>query len=200
EDYEDQLDEEGKDYLKEIQRGAHRMTRLIDDLLSLSRVSRIRNPYEQVSIGELIETVLERIEFDVKEGDVDLRMQEDLPTVICDRIKLGEVFLNLINNAIKFSSKDNPERPRVAIGGKKVKGGYEFFVQDNGIGIDPQFHDQVFDLFKRLHAEKDYDGTGAGLSIVKRIIEDHQGRVWIESELGKGSIFHFFLPDTLKIK
>jgi len=198
EDYRSKFDEEGKNYLKEIKEGTLRMSNLIEDLLKLSRISRIKNPYEDVSIVELVNSVVKRIEFDVKQNKVDLIIQPNLPVITCDRIKISEVFLNLINNAIKFSSKNEKVRPRVEVGYADDTEFHKFYVKDNGIGIDPKFHNQIFGIFKRLHASKEYEGTGAGLSIVKRVVDDHGGRVWIESELGKGAAFNFTIPKGLK--
>ncbi|MCD4781527.1 MAG: HAMP domain-containing protein [Candidatus Omnitrophica bacterium] len=198
EDYGQQLNEEGQDYLKEIRYGADRLSKLIDDLLTLSRISRIRNPYEKTDIRQLIDSVVERIEFDIKEHHVDLRVQGIMPVIMCDSIKLGEVFLNLINNGIKFSSKNNEQSPVIVIGYSEREDAHEFYVKDNGIGIDPRFHDKVFGIFKRLHKEGEYDGTGAGLSIVKRVIDDHGGEIWIDSALGEGTTFFFTIPKGLK--
>lgn len=191
EDYKEKFDEEGKDYLKEIRESANRMNELIEDLLKLSRISRIKNPYEDVNMNVLIDSVIKRIEFDIKEKKVDLKIQKDIPIVKCDRIKMNEVFLNLINNAIKFSSKDNKVNPRVEIGYTDEVEFHKFYVKDNGIGIDPKHHNEIFGIFRRLHTADQYEGTGAGLSIVKRIIDDHGGSIWVESEPGKGATFYF---------
>jgi len=197
EDYKDKLDEEGRGHVSEIRKGVDRMSRLIEDLLTLSRISRIQNPYEDVNINALIDSIVERIKFDIREYKVDLKIQENMPTVHCDRIKLGEVFLNLINNAVKFSSKNNKENPRVEVGYIDEDQCHKFYVRDNGIGIDPKYHDQVFAIFRRLHTDKEYSGTGAGLSIVKKVIDDHEGRIWVESELGEGATFYFTIPKGL---
>lgn len=198
EDYKDKIDAQGKDHLSEVRKGAERMSRLIDDLLKLSRISRIKNPYEDVNIQELINSVIERIKFDIEQYKVDLSIQKDIPTVRCDRIKMTEAFLNLINNAIKFSSKNNKENPKVEIGYEDRNEFHQFFVKDNGIGIDPKYHKQIFGIFQRLHTEKEYEGTGAGLSIVERIIDGHGGKIWVESEVGKGATFYFTIPKDLK--
>jgi len=174
------------------------MNELIEDLLTLSRISRIQNPYEDVNINDLINSVRERIKFDIKKHKVDLRVQEKMPIVRCDRIKIGEVFLNLINNAIKFSSKDNKESPKVEIGCRDKNEFYEFFVKDNGIGIDPKYHQRIFGIFKRLYTVHEYEGTGAGLAIVKRVMDDHGGKIWVESEPGKGATFYLTIPKGLK--
>jgi len=197
EDYKDKLDQQGREYLNEIRKAATKMNAFIEDLLTLSRISRIKNPFEDVPMRELLDLVLERLKFDIKDNRVDLHIPQELPVVRCDRIKMAEVFQNLINNAIKFSSKNNKERPRVEIGYQSVDNDYRFYIKDNGIGIDPQYHEQIFGIFKRLHTDKEYEGTGAGLSIIKKVIDDHQGRIWVESELGKGATFYFTIPKEL---
>jgi len=100
----------------------------------------------------------------------------------------------LINNAIKFSSKNKDSHPRVEVGYADKNDRHEFFVKDNGIGIDKQYHEEIFGIFKRLHRQDEYEGTGAGLSIVKKVIDDHGGAIWIDSELGAGATFYFTLP------
>lgn len=200
EDYKDKLGEEGKDYLNEIRKGTNRLSMFIDDLLALSRISRIRNPYEDVRISYLIDAVLKRIEFSIKEANAELIIQENMPIVTCDRVKLGQVFLNLINNSIKFVAKNSNKNPRIEIGCAGTNEYYEFYVKDNGIGIDPRYHQQIFDAFRRLHASHEYEGTGVGLSIVKRIIEDHGGKIWVESALGEGTTFYFSIPKALQRK
>ncbi len=198
EDYRDSLDRGGKDHLLEIRKGVDKMSELIEDLLTLSRISRIQNPYEDVNMNNLINSIIERIKFDIEKHKVDLKIQENMLTVHCDRIKMGEVFLNLITNAIKFSSKNNQENPKVEIGYESRDKSHKFYVKDNGIGIKPEHHQQVFSIFKRLHTDKEYPGTGAGLSIVKRVIDDHGGKIWIESEPGQGTTFLFTIPKGLK--
>ena len=200
EDYHDKLDEQGRDYLEEIRKGSKRMSQLIEDLLTLSRISRIKNPYEEVNIYQLVDSVMQRVGFDLKESGVDFKVTENIPSVICDRVKMAGVFVNLINNAIKFSTKGNLRPPKVEVGYGSKDGFHQFFIKDNGIGIDPQYHSRIFELFQRLHTAKEYEGTGAGLNIVKRVVEDHGGTVWVESELGKGAVFYFTIPKDLKIK
>jgi len=200
EDYKDQLNKEGQDFVKEIKEGAKRMNDLIDDLLKLSHISRIQNPYEDVNMNELLDAVVKRLDFDIKEINADLKIQKNIPIIRCDRIKMTEVFLNLINNAIKFSSKNNKESPRVAVDYAEENEFHKFSVKDNGIGIDPQYHEQIFGLFKRLHTQEEYEGTGAGLHIVKRIIDDHNGEIWVESEPGKGAAFYFTIPKDIEKK
>lgn len=195
-DYKNKLDKDGKENLSEIRKGANRMTRLIEDLLTLSRISRVKNPYEDVNMKDLVNSVVERIKFDITQNKVDLKLDDNMPKVHCDRIKMGEVFQNLINNAIKFSSKNNKNTPRVEVGYADKGEGHEFFVKDNGIGIDHKHQQDVFGIFRRLQTTQEYEGTGAGLAIVKRIIDDHEGRIWVESELGKGATFRFTIPKS----
>ncbi|HOY08455.1 MAG TPA: ATP-binding protein [Candidatus Omnitrophota bacterium] len=199
EDYRDRVDEQGKEYIDEIKKGAAKMNTLIEDLLLLSRLSRIKNPYELTDMQKLVDAVLDRLKYDVQKYNVTIRIASELPTVCCDRIKMTEVFQNLINNAIKFSSKKTGEPPRVDIGYRKEGIYHCFFVKDNGIGIDSKYHEQIFGMFKRLHTDKEYEGTGAGLSIIKRIVEDHGGRVWVESRAGEGAAFFINIPADLKV-
>ncbi len=200
EDYKEKLDAQGKEYIQEIKEGALRMNALIDDLLTLSRISRIQNPYEDVSIAALIMDVKKRIDYDLTSHNVDFVVGDSMPVVRCDRIKMSEVFLNLINNAVKFSSKNREQRPRVEVGYSDEGEMHRFFVKDNGIGIDPKYHEQIFGIFRRLHNSEEYEGTGAGLSIVKRIIDSHEGSIWIESKPGEGATFFFTIPKSLSRK
>jgi signal transduction histidine kinase len=197
EDYADKFDNQGKDYLKRIRTGATRMKQLIDDLLTLSRISRIKNPYEDVEMNELVSSVISRIEFDIKQYNIELKVADNLPMVRCDRIKIQEVFFNLISNAVKFSSKNKITTPKVEVGFNDKPDAYEFYVKDNGIGIDKKYHNEIFGIFKRLHTQEEYEGTGAGLSIVKRIIDDHKGQIRLDSEPGKGATFYFTIPKEI---
>lgn len=193
-DYGQKLESQGRDYLGRIRSAAGRMQTLIDDLLTLSRISRIKNPYEDVAMQELVASAVSRLEFDIKTHKVAITIADALPVVRCDPIKMAEVFLNLISNAIKFSSKNKNLRPSVDIGYSDKDPMHEFYVKDNGIGIDKKYHQEIFGIFKRLHTQEEYEGSGAGLSIVKRVIDDHKGSIWIESSLGQGATFYFTIP------
>jgi len=197
EDYSDKFDSQGLEYLKKIRTSASRMKQLIDDLLTLSRISRIKNPYEEVNMEELVSSVLSRIEFDIKQYKVEMKVAPHLPVVRCDRIKMQEVFFNLISNAVKFSSKNKSTGPKVEVGYCDKQDAHEFYVRDNGIGIDKKYHNEIFGIFRRLHTQEEYEGTGAGLSIVKKIIEDHQGQIRLDSEPGKGATFYFTIPKEI---
>ncbi|MFQ6041308.1 MAG: ATP-binding protein, partial [Candidatus Poribacteria bacterium] len=170
-----------------------KMQQLLDELLELSRVGRLMNPPEEVLLGELareaVSMVSDRL---AAERDVEIEIAPDLPVVYGDRTQLREVLENLVDNAVKFMG-DQPD-PRVEIGARRDGEETVFYVRDNGIGIAPRYHERVFGLFDKL--EQQTDGTGVGLAIVKRIVEVHGGRIWVESEgIGKGSTFCFTLPD-----
>ncbi|MBU1887877.1 MAG: HAMP domain-containing protein [Candidatus Omnitrophica bacterium] len=192
EEYSGKLDDEGREYLKAISESSSRMTNLIEDLLNLSRIGRIRNIEPDVDLNEILSGVKKNLQYSLEEKKVDLKVAENFPKVMCDRIRISEVFSNLVSNAIKYSKKD--VRPVIELGYCDKGGLYEFYVKDNGIGIEKQYHDRVFQIFQRLHAKGEYEGTGAGLTIVKKIVENHGGKIWLDSETGKGTTFYFTIP------
>lgn len=194
--YKDVLDDQGRDYLQRIRSSARRLNALIQDLLVLSRVSRGPRHLEAAAVTDMVRTALERSEFDLEKAKINIRIQENMPVVHCDRIKITEVFLNLINNAIKFSYRKNQDKTLVEVGYREDGGMHLFFVRDNGIGIDPKYQDKIFDIFTRLHTAEEYSGTGAGLNIAQRIISDAGGKIWVESQPGKGAVFYFTIPKT----
>ena len=192
EEYSGKVDKEGKEYLKTISESSSRMTNLIEDLLNLSRIGRIRNIEPGIDLNTLLSDVKKNLAYSLEEKKVDLKVSKNFPKVTCDRIRISEIFSNLISNAIKYSKKD--VKPVIEIGYFDRGDTYEFYVKDNGIGIEKQYHDKVFQIFQRLHAKgSEYEGTGAGLTIVKKIVENHGGKIWVESEAGKGSTFNFTL-------
>ncbi|MBU3910981.1 MAG: HAMP domain-containing protein [Candidatus Omnitrophica bacterium] len=192
EEYSGKLDDEGREHLKTISESSSCMTSLIEDLLNLSRIGRIRNIEPDVDLNEILSGVKKNLQYSLEEKKVDLKVAEDFPKVMCDRIRISEVFSNLVSNAIKYSKKD--VRPVIELGYCDKGGLYEFYVKDNGIGIEKQYHDRVFQIFQRLHAKGEYEGTGAGLTIVKKIVENHGGKIWLDSEIGKGTTFYFTIP------
>jgi PAS domain S-box-containing protein len=180
--------------IRRISDAADKMQRLLNDLLELSRIGRSVNPSEIVNLNSIISEVLELLHGRLSGGTapVHVSVQEHLPQVSGDGPRLLEVWQNLIDNAAKFMG-GQPD-PQIEIGqmGNDKHGLPIFFVRDNGIGIDPKFNDRIFGLFDKLNPRT--DGTGIGLALVKRIIEFHGGRIWVESELGKGATFYFTLP------
>ena len=182
--------EKAKDNLKYIDKAATKMEKLLSDTLKLSRIGRIANPPEDVPFGEIVKDALEQTAEQIKSSGVEISLADDFPTVHVDRIRIAEVLVNLIVNSINYGG-DQPH-PKIEIGHRIDNGERVFFVRDKGIGIDPGQHEKVFDLFYQVDTSG--KGTGAGLAIVKRIIEVHGGRIWIESEKGKGCTVCFTLP------
>lgn len=191
------LDERGQKCVRRIRQGVERLNRMIDDLLALTRLSRIKNPYEPVDLQLVFQEVLERLEFRIKEHQVEIVMSRALPTVICDRIKITEAFLNLMSNAVKFSSKRPDGKPRIEIGYEKVNDAHQFWIRDNGVGIAKEDQSKVFEIFQRVGRTEEFEGTGAGLSIVKKVVDDHGGKIWIESQEGAGATFYFVIPSQI---
>ncbi len=177
--------------LKFIYDATDKMQLLLNDLLELSRIGRLVNPPEEVSLNELARQAADLVAVQIARRGVQLQIAPNLPTVYGDRPRLLEVFQNLIDNAVKFMG--NQPAPRLEIGCWQLDQETVCYVRDNGIGIEPRFHDKIFGLFERL--DPALDGTGIGLALVKRIIEMHGGRIWIESDgIGTGATFHFTLP------
>ncbi len=191
-DYQEVIQQEGKEYLESIVGATTRMKGLIDDLLMLSRVSRPSESFRPVPIKEIVEDIKTDMEFTIRQKGVKIIVDADLPDVVGNATQITMVFRNLIGNAIKFNNAPNPE---VEIGFRNAENNsYLFFIRDNGIGIDPDFHEKIFVIFQRLHRREDYEGSGAGLAIVKKIIEIHKGTIWVESRIGEGSTFFFTIP------
>lgn len=178
--------------ISRISNAVDKMQSLLNELLELSRIGRIINPPEDVSFGEIIRETADLLSGPLEAGNIRLNIMRDFPIVCVDRLRVAEVMQNLISNAIKFMG-DQP-RPTIEIGtqGMDADGRPIFYVRDNGIGIDPNYHEQIFGLFNRL--DPNTEGSGIGLTLVKRIIENHRGRIWIDSELGNGATFLFTLP------
>lgn len=190
EDHADQLNEEALQYLNSIQRLAERMTSLIDRLLAYSRLGTAEVKKMPINVDVIVDEALDNLNSLLSDG-VELRRMGSLGNAEGDAVYVAEVFQNLIANAVKYN--DKPAK-RVEIGRDDCGANPVFYVRDNGIGIQPHHKDSVFRIFKRLHEQHKYGGgTGAGLTIVKKIIERHGGRIWIESTPGEGTTFYFTL-------
>lgn len=178
--------------IQRINEATDRMHELLTDLLELSRIGRLMNPPKMVSFQPLVKEIIELTEGRLQERGTKVIVDEDLPNVYGDRQRLLEVVQNLVDNAAKFMG--DQLRPFIEIGkqGETHNGFVTFFVRDNGIGIAPEFHERIFGLFNRLDPK--IEGTGIGLALVKRIIEFHGGRIWVQSEAGEGATFYFTLP------
>lgn len=196
EDYQDKLDEEGVGMLKRLTYLSQRMEMLVNDLLYFSRLGRQELAIQKTDFNSIIGEIESLMETTIEEENVRIVIPHPLPEIVCDRIRMTEVFRNLITNAVKYSDKDEKQVEVGFISNFKKEDGEElsnvFYVKDNGIGIASEFHDEVFRIFKRLNEEDDAKkGTGVGLTFVKKIIERHNGRIWLTSTLGEGTTFYF---------
>jgi light-regulated signal transduction histidine kinase (bacteriophytochrome) len=188
EDYQGQLDSQADDYVERIVNGARRMKALVTDLLAYSRVQR----EEQVAPGpvnfqEVVNDALTNLQGAIADAKAEIVVGH-LPTIAGDRVQLVQLMQNLIGNAIKYRSD---QRPRIEIGARSKGEEWEFFVRDNGIGVAPEHHQQIFEIFKRLHGREKYPGTGIGLAVCKKIVQRHGGAIGLESQLGAGCEFRF---------
>jgi PAS domain S-box-containing protein len=188
--YEAQFDDRAKTYIYYAVDGATRMQRLINDLLAFSRVNTQGKPPEPVDAQTVLSEALHNLSAAIAESQA-LVAHEALPTVRADPSQLRQVFQNLIANGIKFH-REGP--PQIHVTAHDLGSEWRFAVQDNGIGIDPKYASRLFVLFQRLHTRQEYPGTGIGLAVCKRIVERHGGKIWFESEPGKGTTFYFTLP------
>jgi PAS domain S-box-containing protein len=190
--YKGKLDVDADEFIGYAVDGANRMQSLINDLLAYSRVTTQGHGFERVDCNAVLKDVLSDLRLAVEESGAVVTHDVQL-TVMADRGQLGQVFQNLIGNAIKFRGA---EPPWIHISVERKDAEWRFAVRDNGIGIDPQYADRIFVVFQRLHSREEYPGTGIGLAICKKIIERHGGRIWVESQLGKGTTFYFTLPNA----
>ncbi|MGI9554245.1 MAG: ATP-binding protein, partial [Thermodesulfobacteriota bacterium] len=188
--YGDNLDSDANDYIDFAVDGAERMKILIQDLLTFSKVGISREEFRLTSTQSVLDEVLSNLEISIKENSAVIS-SDPLPDLVADRTQIIQLFQNLINNAIKYRGDRSPE---INIEVHDNYSEWLFCFKDNGIGIDPLYADQIFVIFQRLHGKSEYSGTGIGLSIAKRIVERHGGKIWVESEPGKGSSFRFTIP------
>jgi PAS domain S-box-containing protein len=177
-----------------ISSAAKKMEHLLSDLLELSRVGRLMNQPENVPFEIIVKEALEHVQGRVEANHIEVVVQENLPVIYGDKIRLVEIVQNLLDNAAKFSNEQSAPRVEIGTTGTDENRMPILFVCDNGIGIEPQYHERIFGLFNKL--DPHIDGTGIGLTLVKRIVEIHGGRIWVESELGKGAVFYFTLPPS----
>ena len=188
----DKLDAKAQGYIAGAFEGATRMEQLIRDLLAFSRVATRGDAFLPADLEDALGQALRNLEASLKSAQA-IVAHDPLPTLAVDAGQIRQLFQNLVGNAIKFHGE---QPPKIHIAAKRQDGRWEFSVRDNGIGIEPQYFEKIFQIFQRLHTRKDYPGTGIGLAICKRIVERHGGALWVESELGHGSTFYSSLPDT----
>lgn len=186
-----QLGSVGDEYIRHTVRGALRMDRLLRDLRTYMQVTTAeRGATEEVDAGAVLDKALANLEAAINESGASIR-RTALPRVFIHEFELAQVFQNLIGNAIRYRGDAQPE---IAVSARRQGEEWLFSVSDNGIGIEPQFQELIFGMFKRLHNSAENTGTGMGLAICRRIIERGGGRIWVESEPGKGSTFYFTIP------
>ena len=185
-----QLDAQGNKFIRNIVNSCERMQALIDDLLEYSRVGRSEKPFDVIDCNLVFEDACANLQLAIRQDRASVT-RGDLPRVRGDSFQLLQLFQNLIGNAIKYRSS---EAPMVRVSASRQGDSWVFSVQDNGIGIAEQYHPRIFQLFQRLHSQKQYSGTGIGLAICQRIVERHGGSLWVESEPNRGSTFYFSIP------
>lgn len=193
--YADQLDERGREIIHVMTDGASRMRQLISDLLDYTRSSNEAMKYTGVSLDEIVEEVLDRLDLAI--SDIGAHVDcATLPDVRGDRLLLGQLFQNLIGNALKYHDKTRPLRVSVSAERAEDDSGWMIRVRDNGIGFSPEHAERIFTAFQRLHTRNEYPGTGMGLALCQRIVERHCGRIWAEGEDGEGACFYVYFPDA----
>ena len=189
--YQDHLDPKAQEYIKNAVEGGTRMRHLIDDLLAYSRLETTGKEFVPVNMNEVLESTVKVLKVPIEENKADIFVGP-LPTIKADELQMVQLMQNLVGNAIKFHG---PERPLVQITAKPGQRDWTFSVKDNGIGLNTEYVDKIFQMFQRLHTKDQYPGTGVGLAIAKKIVERHGGRIWVESEEGKGATFFFTIPN-----
>jgi PAS domain S-box-containing protein len=188
--YQGKLDDDADELIRYAVDGANRMRQLIQGLLAYARVHTRGDCFEPVPLEEILAETLEGLQLAIEESGATIH-HGPLPVVSADPGQIGQVFANLIGNAIKFRSA---EPPAIDIRAERQNDDWLFSFHDNGIGIDPQFFDRIFIVFQRLHSMAEYSGTGLGLALCKRIVQRHGGRIWVDSRPDRGSTFFFTLP------
>ena len=184
--YKDKLDQDAQEFIQFAVDGAVRMQLLINDLLDYSRIGTRGKKFSPVDMQDVIGHVINNLNVIIQEKNA-LVTNDELPVVVADSRQMIQLLQNLIGNALKFCNTS----PRIHISAREEKDHYLFSVKDNGIGIETQYFDKIFQIFQRLHPRDEYGGTGIGLAICKRIVERHGGKIWVESKPGKGSVFYF---------
>ncbi|NTU43577.1 MAG: hypothetical protein HGA78_11130, partial [Nitrospirales bacterium] len=209
--YRGRLDEKADAYIRYIVSGTIRMSALINDFLTFSRVTTEGKKISPTDMADVVARVLKDLSVAINESGAVITI-DPLPTVMADDTQIGQVFQNLISNAIKFRGEAPPAIHVSAVPiaeflreGRNIppdvrlhlqeSRGWVFSVRDRGIGIEPQYYERIFEIFQRLHTQEEYPGTGIGLAVCQKLVERHRGRIWVESEEGEGATFYFTLPE-----
>jgi signal transduction histidine kinase len=195
--YGDRLDADGRDFLEFAHDGAKRMDRMVLDLLELSRVGGATDTFEPVALNDIVTAALDNLALTTAECGAAITIAHDLPMVTGSAGELERLVQNLVGNALKYRHRDRP--PHVAIAARPDGQDWVVSIADNGIGIDPEFYERIFGIFQRLHARGEYEGSGIGLAISRKIVEHHGGRIWVESSPGAGTTFFVTLPAAAAI-
>jgi len=189
--YKDRLDREADEFIDYAVSGAAHMQTLLNDLLAYSRAGTLSEPFALTDLNSVLNRATLNLKNLIDDSHAEIK-HESLPAVHADEVQMVQVFQNLIGNAIKFHGNGPP---LVHISADMENNEWVVRVSDNGIGINPEYFNRIFHIFKRIHSREKYDGTGIGLAICKKIVERHGGRIWVESEPGKGSTFYFTIPN-----
>jgi PAS domain S-box-containing protein len=190
--YVDKLDDKGRSHLKIIRASAIRMGHLVSDLLELSRIGQVVPNLRSVDCCGLVNEVVSNLRDRLEENGIELGLAQTFPTIYCDAERMHQVFENLLANAIRFAS--NAEKPKIDVGYEDAEDHHRFYVRDYGVGIEPRYHHRIFQLFQRIPEKGNEEGTGLGLTIVERLVRQHDGKIWVESKKGEGATFYFTLP------
>lgn len=188
--YSSTLNEEANEFIGFITKGVEKMYNLLNDVLEYSKIENDEKKIQEVDLNEVIETVISNLKNQIIEKNVSLEVKH-LPNINANKVHLIQIFQNLVSNGIKYSDKENP---KIKIGAEMHESEILFTIKDNGIGMEMEYKDKVFEIFQRLHGEDEYLGTGVGLAICKKIVNQYGGSIWVESEPRIGSIFYFTLP------
>ncbi len=190
-EYEGKLSEQADEWIARTVQSIQQMQRLINDVLSYSRVDARSRPFERIRFRDVFDDTIVLLEASIRDAAAAVTCDE-LPEVVGDRAQLVQLLQNIIGNALIYHG-DKP--PRIHVSAQRQGNEWVFSVRDNGIGIDPKYYEQIFEIFRRLHNQQEYPGTGIGLAVCRRVIHRHGGRIWVESEPGHGSVFYFTMPE-----
>lgn len=194
-DNKENLSEKGKHYIDRTIKAAFRMQTLVNDLLTLSKINAKGCEFEEIDLNDLVTKAKKHFDSLIDEKNAVIKSVE-LPVITANKKQISTLFVNLISNALKYNDS---MQPKVEIGVKDEESDFCFFIKDNGIGIDEQFFNRIFVVFQRLHSRHEYSGTGIGLTLCKKIVERHRGRIWVESIEGEGATFYFILPKRMDV-
>lgn len=190
--YKDKMDNDAHEFITHAVEGTNRMQWLINDLLNYSRIQTMERTFEETNCSEILRQVKTNLQIAVEKSSA-LITHDFLPIISANPVQMMQLFQNLVDNAVKFAGE---LPPRIHISADKKGDQWVFSVNDKGIGIDPQFNEHIFLIFRRFHDREKYPGTGIGLAVCKRIVERHGGRIWVESESGNGTTFYFTIPEA----